>query len=70
MTYCVIIQPQAEAEIEAAYLWRRERDARAASRWLPASNASDDIPMKIRVSLEAHSHGRAVSQSRRARSRR
>jgi hypothetical protein len=24
MTYHVIIQPQAEAEIEAAYLWKRE----------------------------------------------
>ena len=33
MTYHVIIQPQAEAEIEAAYLWKRDNAPQAAARW-------------------------------------
>jgi hypothetical protein len=33
MTYHVIIQPQAEAEIEAAYLWKRDNASQAAARW-------------------------------------
>jgi hypothetical protein len=32
MTYYVIIQPQAEAEIEAAYLWKRDNAPQAAAR--------------------------------------
>ena len=33
MTCHVIIQPQAEADIEAAYLWKRDNAPQAAARW-------------------------------------
>jgi plasmid stabilization system protein ParE len=59
MTYHVIIQPQAEAEIEAAYLWRRERAPQAAARWfaeiVEAINTLEQFPGRCPLAPE-HAH--------------
>ena len=50
MTYHVIIQPQAEAEIEAAYLWKYDNSPQAAARWfagiVEAINSLDRFPAR------------------------
>jgi hypothetical protein len=33
MTYRIIIQPRAEAELEEAYLWVQQQAPRRAARW-------------------------------------
>ena len=55
MTYHVIIQPQAEAEIEAAYLETRQRPSGSA-RWfagmVEAINALDQFPARCPLAPE------------------
>ena len=50
MTYHVIIQPQAEAEIEAAYLWKRDNAPQAAARWFAGIGVAGVIEGKYTVS--------------------
>ena len=56
MTYHVIIQPQAEAEIEAAYLWKRDNVPQAAARWfagvVEAVNSLDQFPARCPLAPE------------------
>jgi plasmid stabilization system protein ParE len=56
MTYHVIIQPQAEAEIEAAYLWKRDNAPQAAARWftgiIEAINSLDQFPGRCPLAPE------------------
>jgi plasmid stabilization system protein ParE len=56
MTYYVLIQPQAEAEIEAAYLWKRDNAPQAAARWfagiVDAINALDQFPARCLLAPE------------------
>src|SRR5712691_3194337 len=56
MTYSVIIQPQAEADIEAAYLWKHDNAPQAAARWfvgiVEAINALDQFPARCPLAPE------------------
>ena len=56
MTYHVIIQPQAEAEIEAAYLWKYDNSPQAAARWfagiVEAINSLDQFPVRCPLAPE------------------
>ena len=56
MTYHVIIQPQAEAEIEAAYLGKRDNAPQAAARGFAgigkAINALDQFPARCPLAPE------------------
>jgi plasmid stabilization system protein ParE len=56
MTYHVIIQPQAEADIEAAYLWKRDNVPQAAVRWfaeiVEAINSLDQFPARCPLAPE------------------
>ena len=56
MTYRVIIQPQAEADIETAYLWKRDNAPQAAARWfagiVEAIDSLDQFPARCPLAPE------------------
>jgi plasmid stabilization system protein ParE len=56
MTHHVIIQSQAEAEIEAVYLWKRDNAPQAAARWfagiVEAINSLDQFPARCPLAPE------------------
>ena len=56
MTCHVLIQPQAEAEIETAYLWKRDHAPQAATRWfagiVEAINSLDQFPARCPLAPE------------------
>ena len=58
-TYRVIIQPNAEAELEAAYLYRYERAPQATARWfagiIEAINSLEQFPARCPLAPE-HGH--------------
>jgi plasmid stabilization system protein ParE len=66
MTYHVIIQPQAEAEIEAAYRWRRERAPQAAVRWfaeiVEAINTLEQFPGRCPLAPENEHFAEEIRQ--------
>ena len=55
-TYRVIIQPNAEAELEAAYLYRQARAPQAAARWfaglVEAINSLERFPARCPLAPE------------------
>jgi plasmid stabilization system protein ParE len=57
MTYRVLIQPPARADIEAAYLYIREADTTAADRWLgrmeEAVRSLRQLPARCAVAPES-----------------
>ena len=59
MTYHVIMQPQAEAEIEAAYLWKRDNAPQAAARWfagiVEVINSLDGLPTAFPKKMDMRS---------------
>jgi plasmid stabilization system protein ParE len=66
MTYHVIIQPQAEAEIEAAYLWKRDNAPQAAARWfaeiVEAINSLDQFPSRCPLAPENEHFAQEIRQ--------
>jgi plasmid stabilization system protein ParE len=56
MTYRVILQPQAEADIETAYLWKCDNAPQAAARWfagiVEAINSLDQFPARCPLAPE------------------
>jgi plasmid stabilization system protein ParE len=66
MTYHVITEPTAEAEIERAYAWRAERSSVAAARWvnglLEAIASLSEYPERWPLAPEAATFGLELRQ--------
>ena len=65
-TYRVIIQPNAEAEIEAAYLYRAEHAPQAAARWfvglVEAINTLEHFPARCPLAPESGHFAEEIRQ--------